>query len=289
MELLSLAVWNGLSYGLLLFMLSAGLTVIFSMMGVLNFAHASFYMVGAYLASSLADVWGMGMALALAPLGVAALGAVFERQCLRRVQSQGHVAELLLTFGLSFVLLEMVQWLWAHSAVAYRIPEALQGALFTLGDVPFPRYRGFIMAVSLLVFVGLWLVLMRTRTGLILQAALTHPKAVEALGHPVPRIFTGVFAAGAGLAGLAGVLGGNLWVTEPGMAATVGSVIFVVIVVGGLGSLWGALIASLALGLAQTLALEVVALRALAPVLPFLLMVIVLVVRPQGLLGQREA
>lgn len=289
MELLSLAVWNGLSYGLLLFMLSAGLTVIFSMMGVLNFAHASFYMVGAYLASSLADAWGMGIAMALAPLGVAALGAVFERQCLCRVQSQGHVAELLLTFGLSFVLLEMVQWLWGRSAVTYRIPEALQGALFTLGDVPFPRYRGFIMAVSLLVFVGLWLVMTRTRTGLILQAALTHPKAVEALGHPVPRIFTGVFAAGAALAGLAGVLGGNLWVTEPGMAATVGSVIFVVIVVGGLGSLWGALIASLALGLAQTLALEVVALRALAPVLPFLLMVIVLVVRPQGLLGQREA
>ena len=289
MEFLTLSVLNGLSYGLLLFMLSAGLTLIFSMMGVLNFAHASFYMLGAYLASAISTHLGFGLALWLAPLAVGGLGAVFEATCLRRVRSQGHVAELLLTFGLSFVLLEVVQWLWGRGPVPYPVPSWLQGPMFSLYDMPFARYRVFIMGLSALVLGGLWLALAQTRLGLLLQAALTHPKATEALGHNVPRLFTGVFAGGAALAGLAGVLGGNLFVTEPGMAATVGSVIFVVVVVGGLGSLMGAFLASLLLGLLQTLALELAALRSLAPVLPFLGMVLMLVLRPQGLMGRRGA
>lgn len=289
MESLFLAALNGLSYGMLLFMLSAGLTVIFSMMGVLNFAHASFYMVGAYLASTLANIWGFAWALVLAPLCVGLLGMVFERYGLRRVSRQGHVAELLLTFGLSFLLLEMVQLVWGRGSVSYLIPETLQGSLFTLYDMPFSRYRAFIMALAAVVLLLLWLALVRTRIGLILQAALTHAKAVQALGHNVPRIFTGVFAGGAALAGLAGVLGGNLFVTEPGMAATVGSVLFVVVVVGGLGSLMGAFLASLVLGLVQTLCLEIALIRPWAPVLPFLLMVLMLSLRAQGLMGQRGA
>jgi branched-chain amino acid transport system permease protein len=289
MESLFLAALNGLSYGMLLFMLSAGLTVIFSMMGVLNFAHASFYMVGAYLASTLANIWGFAWALLLAPLCVGLLGMAFERYGLRRVRRQGHVAELLLTFGLSFLLLEMVQLVWGRGSVTYRVPQALQGSVFTLFDMPFSRYRAFIMAMATVVLLLLWLALVRTRIGLILQAALTHAKAVQALGHNVPGIFTGVFAGGAALAGLAGVLGGNLWVTEPGMAATVGSVLFVVVVVGGLGSLMGAFVASLMLGLVQTLCLEIALIRPWAPVLPFLLMVLVLSLRSHGLMGQRGA
>ena len=289
MESLFLAALNGLSYGMLLFMLSAGLTVIFSMMGVLNFAHASFYMVGAYLASTLANIWGFAWALLLAPLCVGLLGMAFERYGLRRVRRQGHVAELLLTFGLSFLLLEMVQLVWGRGSVSSLIPETLQGSLFTFYDMPFSRYRAFIMAMATVVLLLLWLALVRTRIGLILQAALTHAKAVQALGHNVPRIFTGVFAGGAALAGLAGVLGGNLFVTEPGMAATIGSVLFVVVVVGGLGSLMGAFVASLVLGLVQTLCLEVALIRPWAPVLPFLLMVLMLSLRAQGLMGQRGA
>jgi len=287
MESLFLAALNGLSYGMLLFMLSAGLTVIFSMMGVLNFAHASFYMVGAYLASAMAAWWGFAWALVCAPLCVGLLGMAFERYGLRRVSHQGHVAELLLTFGFSFLLLEWVQLVWGRGAVPYRVPQALQGSLFTLFDMPFSRYRAFIMAMASAVLFSLWLGLVRTRIGLILQAALTHPKAVQALGHNVPHIFTIVFAGGAALAGLAGVLGGNLFVTEPGMAATIGSVLFVVVVVGGLGSLMGAFVASLALGLVQTLCLEIALIRPWAPVLPFLLMVLMLSVRSQGLMGQR--
>lgn len=259
------------------------------MMGVLNFAHASFYMVGAYLASTLSNIWGFAWALVLAPLCVGLLGMAFERYGLRRVSRQGHVAELLLTFGLSFLLLEMVQLVWGRGSVSYLIPETLQGSLFTFYDMPFSRYRAFIMAMATVVLLLLWLALVRTRIGLILQAALTHAKAVQALGHNVPRIFTGVFAGGAALAGLAGVLGGNLFVTEPGMAATVGSVLFVVVVVGGLGSLMGAFVASLVLGLVQTLCLEIALIRPWAPVLPFLLMVLVLSLRSQGLMGQRGA
>jgi branched-chain amino acid transport system permease protein len=289
MESLFLAALNGLSYGMLLFMLSAGLTVIFSMMGVLNFAHASFYMAGAYLASTLANIWGFAWALVWAPLCVGLLGMAFERYGLRRVSRQGHVAELLLTFGLSFLLLEMVQLVWGRGSVSYLIPETLQGSLFTFYDMPFSRYRAFIMAMATVVLLLLWLALVRTRIGLILQAALTHAKAVQALGHNVPRIFTGVFAGGAALAGLAGVLGGNLFVTEPGMAATIGSVLFVVVVVGGLGSLMGAFVASLVLGLVQTLCLEIALIRPWAPVLPFLLMVLMLSLRAQGLMGQRGA
>ena len=143
------------------------------------------------------------------------------------------------------------------------------------------------MLVALGMWLALWLLFTRTRTGLVVQAALTHPDAVQALGHNVPRIFMLVFGGGAALAGLAGVVGGNAFVTEPGMAATVGSVVFVVVVVGGMGSLTGALGASLLIGVLQTFAVGLDPISRFAPLLPYLLLVLVLLVRPQGLWGQR--
>ena len=295
MELLVLSLLNGLSYGLLLFMLSAGLTLIFSLMGVLNFAHGSFYMLGAYLAHAVAGWWGFWWAMLLAPLLVGALAAFFYAQVLQRVAAHGHVAELLVTFGLSYVLLEVVQLVWGRGPVDYRVPTALSGSLFTLWDVRFPAYRAFTMAVALLVLSALALWLRLSRGGLVVQAALSHPKTVQALGHNVPRVFMGVFACGAGLAALAGVLGGNAFVTEPGMAATVGSIVFVVAVVGGLGSLWGAFWASLLMGLLQNAAVSLdvslgsVRLSQLAPLLPYALLVGMLALHPRGLMGQRES
>lgn len=295
MELLVLSLLNGLSYGLLLFMLSAGLTLIFSLMGVLNFAHGSFYMLGAYLAHAVAGWWGFWWAMLLAPLLVGALAAFFYAQVLQRVAAHGHVAELLVTFGLSYVLLEVVQLVWGRGPVDYRVPTALSGSLFTLWDVRFPAYRAFTMAVALLVLSALALWLRLSRGGLVVQAALSHPKTVQALGHNVPRVFMGVFASGAGLAALAGVLGGNAFVTEPGMAATVGSIVFVVAVVGGLGSLWGAFWASLLMGVLQTAAVSLdvplgsVRLSQLAPLLPYALLVGMLALHPRGLMGQRES
>jgi branched-chain amino acid transport system permease protein len=314
MEFFTISLLNGLSYGLLLFMLSSGLTLIFSMMGVLNFAHASFYMLGAYFAYSVTQLIGFWPALIIAPLLVGLLGAGFEKYCLRRVHKFGHVPELLITFGLSYILLEMVQLIWGRSSVDYRVPAELSGPLFTLFGTQFPIYRGFMMLVALLMLLAVWLLLTRTRIGLVIQAALTHPETVESLGHNVPRVFMMVFGGGAALAGLAGVIGGNAFVTEPGMAATVGSVIFVVVVVGGMGSLAGAFLASLLIGILQTFAVAIdssllgaaqllgasitpetfgyavlkLKISQIAPIMPYLFLVLILIFRPKGLLGTRE-
>jgi branched-chain amino acid transport system permease protein len=203
---------------------------------------------------------------------------------------------------------------WGTSSVDYRVPAALSGPLFTLYGTQFPLYRGFMMGVALLMLLALWLLLTRTRIGLVIQAALTHPETVEALGHNVPRVFMGVFGGGAALAGLAGVIGGNAFVTEPGMAATVGSVIFVVVVVGGMGSLSGAFVASLLIGIIQTFAVGIdssllgaatsvgldvtpqtfgyalwkLKISQIAPILPYMFLVLILIFRPKGLLGTRE-
>lgn len=285
MEFFTISLLNGLSYGLLLFMLSSGLTLIFSMMGVLNFAHASFYMLGAYFGYSVTEWLGFWPALVLAPLMVGALGALFERFVLRRVHRFGHVAELLITFGMSYVILELVQLVWGRSSVDYRVPVALDGPLLTLFGTQFPLYRAFMMGVALLMLAALWLLLTRSRIGLVIQAALTHPDMAEALGHNVPRVFLWVFGGGCALAGLAGVLGGNAFVTEPGMAMAVGGIVFVVVVVGGIGSLGGAFLASLLIGLLQTFAVGLDV--SVAPILPYVLMVLVLIFRPSGLLGTR--
>ena len=187
MEFFTISLLNGISYGLLLFMLSSGLTLIFSMMGVLNFAHASFYMLGAYFAYTTSQFLGFWVALVVAPLLVGLLGAGFERYFLRRVHKFGHVPELLITFGLSYVLLELVQLIWGRSSMDYRVPSLLEGPLFTLYETQFPMYRGFMMLVAVLMLMAVWLLLTRTRIGLVIQAALTHPETVEALGHNVPR------------------------------------------------------------------------------------------------------
>ena len=313
-EFLVISLLNGVSYGLLLFMLSSGLTLIFSMMGVLNFAHTSFYMLGAYFAYTISEVVGFWPALLIAPVVVGLLGATFERYSLRRVHTFGHVPDLLVTFGLSYLILELVQLLWGRSTVPYGLPTQLQGPLFTLYGTQFPKSRSFIMLVALVMLASVWLLLTRTRIGLVIQAALKNPEMVEALGHNVPRVFMLVFGGGAALAGLAGVIGGNTYITEPAMAASVGSIIFVVVVVGGMGSLAGAFLASLLIGVLQTFAVALdysmvhlfqlvgitvtdqtfgyplwkLTISQVAPILPYLLLVLILIFRPKGLLGTRE-
>jgi branched-chain amino acid transport system permease protein len=295
LELFLTSLLNGVTYGLLLFMLSSGLTLIFSMMGVLNFAHASFYMLGAYFGYAISTRVGFWPALVLAPLAVGAVGALVERYGLRRAHVSGHVAELLFTFGLAFVIEEVVRLVWGRSSVPYAVPAGLDGPLFTLYSSTFPAYKAFMMAVSVAMLAALYAGLTRTRVGLVIRAALTRPDMVEALGHDVPRIFMLVFGGGAALAALAGVIGGNAFITEPGMAAALGPIVFVVVVVGGLGSLTGAFIASLAIGIIQTFAVAVdysiakVSVSQIAPILPYLIMVVMLIVRPRGLLGTRES
>lgn len=311
-HLLVFSVLNSVLYGMLLFLLASGLTLVFSMMGVLNIAHASFYMLGAYSGFQLVRSIGFWPSLVAAPLLVGLVGALVERYGLRRVHPYGHNAELLFTFGLAYIIQEFVQLVWGRTPVDYRIPASLDVTAFTLLGTSYPAYRVFVLATAGAVFLLLWLLLAKTRVGLIVRAALTLPGMVGMLGHDVPRIFMLVFGLGSALAGLAGVIAGPLFVTSPSMADTFGPILFVVIVVGGLGSLSGALIASLLIGFMQTFAVAMdfsvdslmaslgltapggmleqlwaVKVAQLAPALPYFLMVVLLIFRPTGLFGRR--
>lgn len=313
-ELLVISTLNGVLFGLLLFLMASGLTLIFSMMGVLNFAHASFYMLGAFIGFQISHWAGFWPALVLAPAIVGLAGAAVERFGLRNVHRHGHVAELLFTFGLAFVIEEVVQIIWGKAPVDFRVPAALDFPAFTVFATNYPAYKLFMLVISIAIFVGLFTVLTRTRIGLIVQAALTHPHMVAHLGHNVPLVFMSIFGVGSALAGVAGVIAGPALVTQASMAALLGPILFVVVVVGGLGSLKGALFASLLIGLLQTFAISVnlsiadmfagsgfspqpgtllgdlwrVTIAQIAPILPYLLLVLVLIFKPTGMFGTRE-
>jgi branched-chain amino acid transport system permease protein len=308
LQLVVFSALNGVLYGMLLFMLASGLTLIFSMMGVLNFAHASFYMLGAYFGFEINRRIGFWPALVLAPLGVGAIGAAVERYGLRRVHSYGHVAELLFTFGVAAVVEELVNMFWGKLPVDYSMPASLNFTAFNLLGTNYPAYRLFMLAFAVAMFVFLLIVLRSTRVGLIIQAALTHPQTVATLGHNVPLIFMIVFGVGTGLAGLAGAIAGPALVTEPSMAATLGPILFVIIIFGGMGSLAGAFVGSLVIGLIQTFAVAInvspsalfspavapyfgdfwtVTVAQVAPLIPYLLLVLILIFRPTGLMGRR--
>ncbi|MCX8999371.1 branched-chain amino acid ABC transporter permease [Rhizobiaceae bacterium BDR2-2] len=313
MDQILFAVLNGAIYGLLLFMVSAGLTLIFGMMGVLNFAHASFYMVGAYLAYTLQPLTGFWLAILISPLIVAGIGILVERVILRRVHAYGHAHELLVTFGLSVVIAEVIKIFYGNFPVEYRVPAALQFSAFDIGGGSYPFYRLFMGGVALLMFALLYLMLTRTRIGIVVRSAIYRPRMVEALGHNVPLVFMGVFGVGAFLAGLAGAVAGAFYTTNPNMALELGVMVFVVVVVGGLGSLGGAMAASLLIGILTSLAVGVrvsiaslldyiglggvardiggvfvLEVSSIAATLPFFLMLIVLLARPSGLLGEKE-
>ncbi|TAJ89939.1 branched-chain amino acid ABC transporter permease [Reyranella sp.] len=314
LEQLAISTLNGIIYGMLLFMLASGLTLIFGMMGVLNLAHASMYMLGAYLGYQISKTIGFLPALILGPLALGLGGALLERYGLRRVHQHGHVSELLFTFGVAFMIQEAVQMIWGRIGVPYRVPPELDFPLFRLFDTPYPAYRIFVLVLAVAIFVGLFAILSRSRIGLVIRAALTHPNMVGMLGHNVPQVFMLVFGVGAGLAGLAGVIGGPIFVTSPNMAGALGAILFTVVVIGGLGSLPGALLASLLIGLVQTFAvvmdvslddfikaigvdakagnilgdIQHTTIAQIAPILPYLMLLVMLVVRPRGLFGSRD-
>ncbi|HEY1459669.1 MAG TPA: branched-chain amino acid ABC transporter permease [Casimicrobiaceae bacterium] len=314
LELVTFSLLNGVVYGLLLFMLSSGLTLIWSMMGVLNFAHASMFMLGAYFSYQIAKYIGFWPALLVAPLLVGVLGVLVERYGLRRVHRYGHVAEILFTFGLAYLIAEIVVMLWGRNPIENKVPAVIDFPAFVLFGTRYPFYKVLMMAISVGMFAFLYIGFKRTRVGLVIQASLTHPRMVSALGHDVPRIFVLVFGVGSALAGLAGVIGGFALLTEPNMAAALGPIVFVVVVVGGLGSIPGALIASMLIGIVQTFAVALdyslldlfstlgvavspqsalhdvysIRIAQAAPLIPYLLLVLMLLLRPRGLLGTRE-
>jgi branched-chain amino acid transport system permease protein len=313
MEYIVVSILNGVVHGLLLFMVSAGLTLIFGMMGVLNFAHAWFYMLGAYVGFTLTRLGGFWIGLVLAPIVAGFSGVLVERYLLRRVHQYGHAHELLLTFGLAFIIEEVIKLFYGDALVSYQMPEYMRFAAFTIFETNYPFYRLFMGAVALGMFVILYLLLTRTRVGIIVRAATYRPSTVEALGHNLPLVFMGVFAGGSALAGLAGAVAGAFYPTGPNMAVDFGTLVFVVVVVGGLGSVVGALIASLMIGLfisfsvglnisiadflglfglgewaSEVGGLFTLQLSTIANSMPFLLMLLVLLIRPAGLMGDRQ-
>ena len=276
---------HGLVYGMLLFLVASGLTLVFGMMGILNIAHAAFYMLGAYVAYTTVQATGsFWLSLLVAPIVIGLLGAAVERWLLRRTHAFGHAYELLLTFGLFFMISEGVRWVWGSNPLQVPIPAGLTGSVPFVGS-QYPLYRLFILAASSVICVGMALVLLRTRIGIIIRSAVSDAAMVGALGINTPLVSTAVFAAGSALAAVAGVIAAPFLQADLSMGATILVDTFVVIVIGGFGSLSGALLASLMIGELQSFGIMWFAEFAL--VFQFLLMAVVLVLRPQGLFGEK--
>ena len=278
---------HGLAYAGLLFLVSAGLTLVFGMMNVLNFAHAAMYMLGAYFSYSImmrftGQLW---LSLLICPVILFIIGALIERFLLRRVHKFGHVQELLLTFGLAYIITELVKWYWGNYPLAVNVGGFL-GSTIPIVGITYPVYRIFIFLCAIFVGVVMALILYKTRLGIILRAAVNDSEMVNTLGVNVPLVFMGVFAFGAALSGFAGVIAGPLLSTFPGMAQEILIDAFVVIVVGGFGSLGGAVVASLLIGQLQSFG--VLLFPKLSVALVYLLMAVVLIIKPSGLFGEEQ-
>jgi len=277
---------HGLAYAGLLFLVSAGLTLIFGMMNVLNFAHAAMYMLGAYFSYTVLRVTGhFWLSLILCPVILFIIGALVERFLMRRVHIHGHLHELLLTFGLAYIITEIVKWVWGNYPLAINLEGFLAQSINIFG-ILYPVYRIFIFFCAVLVGLTMALILYKTRLGIVLRASVNDGEMVDALGINVPLVLTGVFAFGTALSGFAGVIAGPLLSTYPGMAQEILVDAFVVIVVGGFGSLGGAVVASLLIGELQSFGVLLFPKLSLA--LVYLLMAVVLIAKPSGLFGEKQ-
>jgi branched-chain amino acid transport system permease protein len=283
-QLLALQLFTGLALGAIYVLLAVGLSLIFGMLTVVNFAHGAFFMLGAYVGLFAAEQTGsFWAALVIAPLVVAAIGMVCERWLIRPLYGRGIDYPLLLTFGLAYMMVEGVRILFGKSGLPFETPELLQGAT-SLGFADFPTYRLFVIAVVAVLLIALWLLIERTPFGLIVRAGARDPIIVRVLGVDVSRVWLIVFGAGTGIAALAGVLAAPLQGVSPEMGTSVLTVAFVITVIGGMGSLVGAVVAGLLVGVVESLA--VLFFPEAAKVSMFVIMAGVLLVRPQGLFGR---
>jgi branched-chain amino acid transport system permease protein len=294
---------NGLQLGVMLFLMAAGLTLVFGIMNLVNLAHGSFYMVGAYLAAYFTQAtgsWTLGVLLGLA--GTIAVGIAVEVVALRTLYERDHLDQVLATFGLILFFNELAAMIWGRAALYTNIPDALSGHVDLLPGLRYPLYRLVIIAVGLAVAGLLWFVLARTRLGMLIRAGASNRAMLAALGVNVRMLYTVVFGFGAALAGLAGLMAGPIYVVQPGMGELILIEVFVVIVIGGIGSIRGALAGAVIVGMVDTLgraflkpALATVlsptaadaAGPALASMLIYLLMAAVLALKPQGLFPAR--
>jgi branched-chain amino acid transport system permease protein len=285
MQILVIQFVHGMVYGMLLFLVSSGLTLVFGMMNVLNIAHVAFYMLGAYFSYQMFQVVGnFWLGLIVCPILVGFLGIMMERFLLRRVHAAGHVQEFVITFGILFLVNESVKWIWGSETLVVPIPPILSGSVTILGNV-YPDYRLFILFFSLIILAFLAFLLMKTRLGITVRAMVCDRDMVSALGTNTSVVFMLVMGIGSWLAGVAGVIAGPFISIYPGMALEFLVDCFVVTVTGGLGSLFGAVVASFLLG--QLTSFGILLIPRLAIVFGFLLMTIVLIIRPSGLFGEK--
>ena len=275
---------NALSQAALLFFLGVGLTLIFGIMRIVNFAHGTFYMLGAFVGYSAARLTGsFWLALALAPLAVGIVGALFELGILRRLYRRDESAFLMVTFGLALVLTELIRLGWGPEALQVEAPSLFSGIVFVLGE-PFPTYRLFLAGAGIVVALAIWQFLERTRLGLLIRATSQNAEMVHALGIDVNLVRSAVFGIGCGLAGVGGVLAAPLVTASIGMAAEMIIDAFVIVIIGGMGSFPGSLLGAVLVAFVQVFGEYYLPDLALA--FMYLVMLLVLVVRPGGLLGK---
>jgi len=283
-DLIALQLFTGLALGAIYVLFAIGLSLIFGMLTVVNFAHGAFYMVGAYVGLFLLSLGGnFWLCLIAVPLIVGTIGLVVERFLIRPLYGRGIDYPLLLTFGLSYVMVELVRIAFGKSGYPFDTPEILQGAV-NIGVGYFPLYRLFVIGVAAAVLLGLWLFLERTSFGLIIRAGARDPQIVRVLGVNVSQVWLFVFGIGSGIAALAGLLAAPLQGVIPEMGATILAEAFVVTVVGGMGSIGGAVIAGLLVGV--VVSMTSLFAPEMAKVSIFALMAVVLLVRPQGFFGR---
>ncbi len=294
---------NGLQFGVMLFLMAAGLTLIFGVMGLINLAHGSLYMVGAFAAAAVAGATGSFLLALIAAMTAAALaGALMEMVVIRRLYARDHLDQVLATFALILVFSEGTRWLFGSFPLHLDIPAALKGPVTLPGGIEYPRYRLALIGIGLTVAGGLGLLITRTRLGIRIRAGENDREMIAALGVDISRLYTIVFALGAGLAGLAGALVGAIQSVQVGMGEPVLILAFVVIVIGGIGSIRGALVGAILVGLTDTLggiflpeffrlfldpATAANLGASLASMAIYILMAAVLIRRPMGLFGAR--
>lgn len=275
---------NGLLVGSYYILLSLGLSLIFSLGGVVNLAHGAFYAAGAYLAWEIEKRAGFFGAMGLSPVGVALIGIAIERFALRRLYSKDPMLGLLFTFGLALTAEQTIRMIWGTTGLPFSLPNALRGQLI-LGEFIYSYYRLFMLVVAVVAVVGCWWLLNRTAFGMIVRAGTRDPDMVRALGINLRPTLTAVFALGVALAGLAGVLSAPLAGVQPAMGTEILTATFVVVVIGGLGSFWGVVIAGLLVGAVRGVTVYFYPPAAEASM--YLLMVLILLFRPRGLMGEK--
>jgi branched-chain amino acid transport system permease protein len=277
-------VLNGLLAGAYYLLIALGLTLIFSLGGLVNLAHGAFYALGAYFAVKLADTFGFAGVLIVSPIAVALIGLVVERFFFRRFYRDDPALGLLLTFGLAMVAEQSLRWIFGASPIPFSIPPALKGQIF-VGDFIYSKYRLLMLAIAIAVVAGLWLLLQRTPFGRVVRAGVQNPDMVAALGISLTPYMASVVALAVALAALAGVLLAPISGVHPAMGAEILTASFVVVVIGGLGSFWGVVVAAVIVGVVRGLTVYFFPPAAEASM--YLLMLLVLLTRPRGLLGER--